>query len=53
MARSARPRPGSSILTARTCGSSRASWLAISPVASVLPLSAMVIRALKGKLSRR
>ena len=45
MSRSARPRPGSSMRTARTSGSSRASRLAIAQVASVLPLSATVIRA--------
>src|SRR6266702_3836755 len=53
MARNARPRPGSAIWTARTSGSSRASLSAIAQVASVLPLSAIVIRALNGKLSRR
>jgi hypothetical protein len=35
---------------ARTSGSSRASREAIAQVASVLPLSAIVTRALKGKL---
>src|SRR5215472_12978972 len=53
MARSARPRPGSSRRTARTSGSSRASRSAMAQVASVLPLSAIVTRAVKGKLSRR
>jgi hypothetical protein len=39
--------------TARTSGSSLASPPAIAQVASLLPLSAIVIRAVKGKLSRR
>jgi hypothetical protein len=39
--------------TARTPGTSRASPVAIAQVASVLPLSAIVIRAVNGKLSRR
>src|SRR5579862_8153625 len=53
MARSARPRPDCSIRTARTSPNSRARPPAIDQVASVLPLSAIVTRAVNGKPSRR
>ena len=53
IARRARPRPGCSMRTARTSPNSRASLLAIAQVPSVLPLSAIVIRAVNGKPSRR
>jgi hypothetical protein len=53
MARSARPRPACSIRTARTSANSPARPSAITGVASVLPLSAIVTRAVNGKLSRR
>ena len=52
-ARSARPRPGCSMRTARTSSKSRASRSAMAQVPSVLPLSAMVTRAVNGKPSRR
>ncbi len=53
MARNARPRPDCSMCTARTSPNSRASPSAIDQVASVLPLSAIVTRAVNGKPSRR
>ena len=50
IARRARPRPGRSRWTARTSASSRASPVATAQVASVLPSSAIVTRAVNGKV---
>ena len=46
--RSARPRPGSASRVARTRGRAPASAQAVAQVPSVLPLSAIVMRAVKG-----
>ena len=51
--RSAPPRPGCSIRTARTELNSASSALATAQVPSSLPLSAIVIRAVNGNRSRR
>ena len=51
--RSAPPRPGRSSRTAQTEGSSAASASACAQVPSVLPLSAIVMRVVKGNVSPR
>ena len=51
--RSAPPRPGRSSRTARTQDSSPASARASCQVPSVLPLSAIVMRVVKGNVSHR